>query len=101
MAEIAADFTTTFYHVQVGALETEEFEASDGISTEVSDRFGSEFERKSDDRLRTPDSDHYEDDNSVHLVSVGFQAFRPQVESKPASGPQKLAGLMTGRSIEE
>jgi hypothetical protein len=31
-AEIAADFMTTFYGVQVGALETEEFEASDGIS---------------------------------------------------------------------
>lgn len=25
VAEIAADFMTTFYHVQVGALETEEF----------------------------------------------------------------------------
>jgi hypothetical protein len=25
VAEIAADFTTTFYHVQVGALETQEF----------------------------------------------------------------------------
>lgn len=24
-AEIAADFMTTFYHVQVGALETQEF----------------------------------------------------------------------------
>jgi hypothetical protein len=24
-AEIAADFVTTFYHVQIGALETEEF----------------------------------------------------------------------------
>jgi hypothetical protein len=26
-AEIAADFMTTFYHVQVGALETQEFRA--------------------------------------------------------------------------
>jgi hypothetical protein len=25
VAEIAADFMTTFYHVQVGALETQEF----------------------------------------------------------------------------
>jgi hypothetical protein len=24
-AEIAADFTTTFYHVQIGVLETQEF----------------------------------------------------------------------------
>jgi hypothetical protein len=30
VAEVAADFMTTFYHVQVGALETEEFEGSDG-----------------------------------------------------------------------
>jgi len=36
--EIAADFMTTFYNVQVGVLETEEFEASDGISNRVSDR---------------------------------------------------------------
>jgi hypothetical protein len=27
-AEIAADFMTTFYHVQVGALETQEFRTS-------------------------------------------------------------------------
>ena len=27
-AEIAADFMTTFYHVQVGALETQEFRAN-------------------------------------------------------------------------
>src|SRR5271165_3684791 len=29
-AEIAADFMTTFYHVQVGALETQEFRTSPG-----------------------------------------------------------------------
>jgi hypothetical protein len=28
VAEIAADFITTFYHVQVGALETQEFRTS-------------------------------------------------------------------------
>src|SRR6202023_1754174 len=28
VAEIAADFMTTFYHVQVGALETQEFRTS-------------------------------------------------------------------------
>jgi hypothetical protein len=33
VAEIAADFMTTFYHVQVGALETQEFQTT-------SDRFG-------------------------------------------------------------
>jgi hypothetical protein len=30
VAEIAADFMTTFYHVQVGALETQEFRAQPG-----------------------------------------------------------------------
>jgi hypothetical protein len=29
-AEIAADFMTTFYHVQVGALETQEFRTTLG-----------------------------------------------------------------------
>ena len=29
-AEIAADFMTTFYHVQVGALETQEFRTTSG-----------------------------------------------------------------------
>ena len=28
VAEIAADFMTTFYHVQVGALETQEFRSA-------------------------------------------------------------------------
>ena len=38
-AEIAADFMTTFYHVQVGALETQEFRTTPCWLICFSDRF--------------------------------------------------------------
>jgi hypothetical protein len=34
-AEIAADFMTTFYHVQVGALETQEFRTTPSILADL------------------------------------------------------------------
>lgn len=39
-AEIAADFMTTFYHIQVGALETQEFRTTPVILSLPSDAFG-------------------------------------------------------------
>jgi hypothetical protein len=45
-AEIAADFMTTFYHIQIGALETQEFRAAPVpfwlvcFSDTIKDRFG-------------------------------------------------------------
>ena len=101
-AEIAADFMTTFYDVQVGAVETRGSKRPMGFRTVISDRFGTgESERNSDNRLRTSHSGQYEDVSSVHFVSGGFSRFDHRSKSETGHRPQKLAGPMTGRSLEE